>query len=136
MYIDTQANPTNDYTVQKVKVDTISNFLKRLFGITSWEKSVNPVYATFKGGYGSYNIAMTNWDYFCLWGHLRICYDSYSLKDGWISISLHGYRYGYTYTPVKKLLWTFNHHIAFNKKWPFIKIGFHRIWPLYDKEKI
>lgn len=124
------------YMNTKVKADTSSNFLKRLFGITSLEKSVNPVYATFKGGYGLYNLGMTNWDYFCLWGHLRICYNETNLIDGWKHISIHGYRNGYTYTPVKKLLWTFNYHIAFNKKWPFIKIGFHRIWPLYYKEKI
>ena len=46
------------------------------------------------------------------------------LIDGWTHISLHGYRNGYTYTPVKKLLWDFNWHFAFNKKFPFIKIGF------------
>lgn len=134
MYIDTQANSTNDYTVPKVKVDTSSNFLKRLFGATSWEKSVNPIYATFKGGLGKWNDDMSEWDYFCLWGHLRIGYDETDLINGWKHISIHGYRNGYTYTPVKKLLWAFNHHIALNKKWPFIKIGFHRIWPLHDKE--
>lgn len=127
--------PDSMYMDTKVNVDKSSSFLKRVFGVTSFDKSVNPVYTTFKGGYGSYNLDMTDWDYFCLLGHLRICYDETDLIDGWKHISIHGYRYGYTYTPVKKLLWTFNHHIAFNKKWPFIKIGFHRIWPLYDKEK-
>lgn len=98
-------------------------------------KCVNPIYSTFKGGYGRYNRDWTDWEYFCLWGHLRLCYDKRCLIDGWKHISLHGYKFGYTYTPVKKLLWQFDYHFAFNKKWPFIKIGFHRIWPLYDKEK-
>lgn len=123
------------YMDTKVKVDTSSSFLKRVFGVTSWEKSVNPIYATFKGGLGKYNDDMSEWDYFCLWGHFRFCYDKKNLIDGWTHIGLHGYRNGYTYTPVKRLLWQFDYHFAFNKKWPFIKIGFHRIWPLYDKEK-
>ena len=95
-----------------------------------YDKAVNPTYATFKGGYGSYNIAMTKWEYFCLWGHFRICFDKTDLIDGWTHISFHGYRNGYTYTAIKKLLWNFKLHIAFNKKFPFIKIGFKNIWKL------
>lgn len=96
-------------------------------------KAVNPVYATFKGGYGGWNANKTEWDYFCLWGYLRFCYDrSHTrLKDDWIHISLHGYKYGYTYTPVKLPWFNFDWHIAYRKKWPFIKIGFNRIWPLF-----
>ena len=37
-------------------------------------KAVNPIYATFKGGYGEMDEAMTKWGYYCLWGHLRFCY--------------------------------------------------------------
>ena len=44
-----------------------------------------------------------------------------------------GYRNGYTYTPVKKLLWDFNWHFEFNKKFPFIKIGFKNIWKLNNE---
>ena len=65
-------------------------------------KAANSPYATFKGSYVSYNIAMTKWDYFCLWNHFRICFDKTDLIDGWTHISLYGYRNGYTYTPVKK----------------------------------
>ena len=63
-------------------------------------------------------------------GHLRFCYNKTDLIDGWAHIGLHGYRNGYTYTPVKKLLWNFNWHFAYGTEWPFIKIGFHKIWPL------
>ena len=81
---------------------------------------------------------MSTYEYFCLWGHLKFCYnrkimtdDGFEeIKDGWTWISLHGYRNGYTYTPVKSLLWNFNLHIAYRNKWPFIKIGFNNIWPL------
>ena len=97
-------------------------------------KGVNSIYTTFKGGYGEYNIDMTNWEYFCFWGHFRICYNETDLIDGWKHISIHGYRNGYTYTPVNKLLWDFGWHFAFNRKWPFIKIGFRRVWLLYDRE--
>ncbi len=96
-------------------------------------KAVNPTYATFKGGYGSYNLDMTYWEYFCLWGHLKIYYRKTDLINDWTHISLHGYRYGYTYTPVKKLLWDFNWHFAFNKKFPFIKIGFKNIENLFKE---
>ena len=98
-------------------------------------KGVNPTYTTFRGNYGSWNIDKTQLDWFCLWGHLRICYDSKDMLDGWKHISLHGFKFGYTYTPVKKLLWNFDYHFAFNKKWPFVKIGFTNIWPLIDKDK-
>ena len=97
-------------------------------------KSVNPIYSTFKGGYGGWRSDWSDWDYFCLWGHLRFCYDKRELKDDWIHISLHGYTNGYTYTPVKTLLWNFDWHFAFNKKWPFIKIGFNNIENLYKIE--
>ena len=100
-------------------------------------KSVNPVYSTFKGGYGSgWKIDggtypgspyRNSWDYFCLWGHLRFCYDASDLIGGWIHYSIHGYRDGYTYTPVRKLLFNFNWHFAFNKKFPWIMIGFNKI---------
>ena len=93
-------------------------------------KFFNPIYTTFKGGLGSWNEEMTEWDYFCLWGHLRLCYNKQSPKDDWVWISLHGYKNGYTYSPVKSLLWNFNWHFAYKWKWPFIKIGFLKIWPL------
>ena len=93
-------------------------------------KAVNSIYTTFKGGCDGHNIDMSKWGYFCLWGHLKFCYNKTDLIDGWTHISLHGYRNGYTYTPVKKLLWDFNWHFAFNKKFPFIKIGFKNIWKL------
>lgn len=96
-------------------------------------KAVNPIYATFKGGYGEMDEAMTRWGYYCLWGHLRFCYSETDLIDGWKHISLHGYRNGYTYTPVKKLLWDFDWHFAYNKKFPFIKIGFKNIENLYKE---
>ena len=110
------------------------------FNIKYDPKAVNPVYATFKGGYGGLSDDMKSWEYFCLWGHLRFCYNKkvmmdgwQDIKDGWTWISLHGYRDGYTYTPVKKLLWNFTLHIAYRNKWPFIKIGFDNVWPLiYD----
>ena len=68
-----------------------------------------------------------------LFCHLKFCYNKTDLIDGWTHISLHGYRNGYTYTPVKKLLWDFNWHFAFNKKFPFIKIGFKNIWKLNNE---
>ena len=97
------------------------------------EKEINSIYTTFKGGLGSWNEDMTRWEYFCLWGHLRFYYDGShrTLKDDWTHISLHGYRYGYAYSPVEKLLWRFDWHMAYSKRWPFIKIGFKRIWPLF-----
>jgi len=101
-----------------------------------YDKAVNPTYTTFKGGYGSWNDSMSHWSYLCLWGHFRICFDKTDLIDGWTHISLHGYRNGYTYTPVKKLLWNFDWHFAFNKKFPFIKIGFENIWKLNNENFI
>ena len=95
-----------------------------------YDKVIIPPYTTFKGGYGSWNDDMSQWDYFCLWSHLRFCYNKTDLIDGWTHISLYGYRNGYTYTPVKKLLWDFNWHFAFNKKFPFIQIRFKNIWKL------
>lgn len=95
-----------------------------------YDKVIIPTYTTFKGGYGSWNDDMSQWDYFCLWNHLRFYYNKTDLIDGWTYISLHGYRNGYIYTPVNKLLWDFNWHFAFNKKFPFIKIGFKKIWKL------
>lgn len=96
-------------------------------------KAVSSIYTTFKGGCDGHNIDMSKWGYFCLWGHLKFCYNKTDLIDGWTHISLHGYRNGYTYTPVKKLLWDFNWHFAFNKKFPFIKIGFKNIWKLNNE---
>ena len=96
-------------------------------------KAVSSIYTTFKGGYDGHNIDMSKWGYFCLWGHLKFCYNKTDLIDGWTHISLHGYRNRYTYTPVKKLLWDFNWHFAFNKKSTFIKIGFKNIWKLNNE---
>jgi len=98
-------------------------------------KSVNPTYSTFKGNYGSWNENKTEWDYFCLWGHFRIYYNANHLKDNWVHIGLNGYKNGYTYTPVKTLLWDFNWHFAFNKKWPFVKIGFKNIENLFKYDE-
>lgn len=98
--------------------------------IIKYDKVIIPPYTTFKGGYGSWNDDMSQWDYFCLWSHLRLYYNKTDLIDGWTYISLHGYRNGYIYSPVNKLLWDFNWHFAFNKKFPFIKIGFKKIWKL------
>jgi len=109
----------------------ISKFLSKYCNY--YDKAVNPTYATFKGGYGSWNDDMSQWDYFCLWGHLRFCYNKTDLIDGWTHIGLHGYRNGYTYTPVKKLLWNFDWHFAYNKKFPFIKIGFKNIENLFNE---
>ena len=81
-----------------------------------YDKVVNPLYTTFKGSYGLWNDDMSQWDYVCLWSHLRFYYNKTDLIDGWTYINLHGYRKGYIYTPVNKLLWDFNWHFAFNKK--------------------
>lgn len=133
MYENTQQNP-NGYPNEKIEVDKSSQFLRRFFGYTSSSKNVNPIYATFKGGIGMRNEKMTHWDYFCLWGHLRFVYNKIDLMDDWTHISLHGYRNGYTYTPVKKLLWNFMFHFVYRKKWPFIKIGIDKILPLYNPQ--
>jgi hypothetical protein len=98
-------------------------------------KRINPIYTTFKGGYDTYNENMTNWSYIFLWGYLRFCYNEDDLIDGWTHITIHGYKNGYTYTPIKLKWWNFNWHIAVRKKWPFIKIGIRNICPklLYPK---
>lgn len=96
-------------------------------------KGVNSIYTTFKGGLGGWNDDITQYERFYLWGHLRFCYNKEKIDKPWTHISLHGYKYGYTYSPVKNLLWNFNWHMAYGSKWPFIKIGFHKIWPLIKK---
>ena len=117
----------NKFFDPEIKVDTSSKFLRMLFGVTSWEKTVNPVYGTYKGGLGGWNDDMTFYDYFCLWGHLRFCYNKKETKEGWTWISLHGYKNGYTYSPVRKLLWNFNWHFAYGKHFPWIKVGFDNV---------
>lgn len=125
--MDTQ--PSETYKETSFRIHKNKQFLVKIFNRSRFsEKSVNPVYATFKGGYSSYNIAMTKWEYFCLWGHFRICFDKTDLIDNWKHLSFYGYRDGYTYTPVKKLLWNFKLHMAYGKKFPFIKFGFNKIW--------
>ena len=94
-------------------------------------KSYNPVYTTFKGGKGSWNEDNTSWDWVFFWGYLRFCYDKRELKDGWVHISLHGYKEGYTYTPVKLKWWNFHWHFAYRSKYPFLKIGFKSIENLF-----
>ena len=92
-------------------------------------KSVNSLYTTFKGGYDTYSDDMTHWSYTFLQGSLRFCYNEDDLIDGWTHISIHG-RNSYAYSPIKLKWRNFNWHFAYNKKFPFIKIGFKNIWKL------
>ena len=114
-------------------------------------KGLSPTFSTFKGGYDSGFIVDGKpktdvWSYTCLWGYLRLCYNGSELKNNWKHISLHGRAcnfFGWDIVPVssstkfKHLVFdivNFNWHFAFNKKWPFMKIGFTNIWKMYKDE--
>ena len=50
-------------------------------------KCINPVYDTLLGGWSKR--WATAFEYTCIYGRLRLCYDSCKLKDGWKHPSIH-----------------------------------------------
>ena len=52
-----------------------------------YHKCINPVYGTLLGGWSKR--WATAFEYTCIYGKLRLCYDSCKLKDGWKHPSIH-----------------------------------------------
>ena len=120
----------------------------------SMNKKSADTYNTFKGGYDGFNFydidgnhSCSYWSYTFMWGHLRFVYGcpNYKIKDNWQTISLHARNlklFGIDIIPLstdsKFKHWifnmaNFNWHFAYNKKFPFIKIGFKNIENLYEE---
>ncbi len=87
-----------------------SSYTTLLGGITSWGEDVNGKRTCF--------------EYTFFYGLFRFGWHNLHLQHGWKHLSLH-------YNNNKTGHW-FNWHMAYNKKWPFIKIGFDNVWPLCE----
>ena len=87
-------------------------------------KCINPVYGTLLGGWSKR--WATAFDYTCIYGRLRLCYDSCKLKDGWKHPSIH-------WNNVNNGGKAWNFHLAYRWKFPFLKIGFDSIKNLYKE---
>ena len=90
----------------------------------SYRKCINPVYGTLLGGWSMRRA--TAFNYTCIYGRLRLCYDSCQLKDGWKHPSIHWNNFNNG-----GKAWDF--HIAYRWKFPFLKIGFNSIKNLYKE---
>ena len=88
-------------------------------------KCINIVYGTLLGGWSKR--WATAFDYTCIYGKLRLCYDTCKLKDGWKHPSIHWN----TFNNGGK---AWNFHLAYRWKFPFLKIGFNSIKKLYKEE--
>ena len=96
------------------------------------KKIYSTVYNTLKGGYcmnhldADGNVSNTEWQYTCLYDKIRFTYSSIVLREGWIHRSIH-----WNNIINGGIAWDF--HIAYRKKYPFIKIGFNSIKNLYKE---
>lgn len=85
-------------------------------------KCINPVYGTLLGGWSKRRA--TAFEYTCIYGRLRLCYDTCQLTDGWKHSSIH-----WNNVINGGKAWHF--HLAYRWKFPFLKIGFNSIKNLY-----
>ena len=90
-----------------------------------YRKYINPVYGTRFGGWSKR--WATAFEYTCVYGKLRFCYDSCKLKDGWKHPSIHWNNFNNG-----GKAWNF--HLAYRWKYPFLKIGFNSIEILYKED--
>lgn len=88
-------------------------------------KCINPIRNTLLGGWSKR--WATAFEYICIYGRLRLCYDSCKLKDGWKHPSIHWNNFNNG-----GKAWDF--HLAYRWKFPFLKIGFNSIKNLYKED--
>ena len=99
-------------SIKKEKAGSYTSFFG---GLTSWSEDIS-------------GKRLTEWEYTCLYGRLRIRYSAIELIDGWKHIGLH-------YINLEsKILRYFDWHLAFRSKYPFIITSFWKIWKLYEKK--
>ena len=89
-----------------------------------YRKCINQVYGTLFGGWSKR--WATAFEYTCIYGKLRLCYDSCKLKDDWKHPSIH-------WNNVINGGKAWNFHLAYRWKFPFLKIGFNSIKNLYKE---
>ena len=123
--IDCEANyenaaPNNSDKYSKRSEKTIKKDVDK-----EYRKYINPVYGTLLGGFAMQ--CATACDYTCVYGKLRLCYDSCKLKDGWNHPSIH-----WNNVNNGGKSWHFN--LAYRWKFPFLKIGFDSIKNLYKED--
>ena len=88
-------------------------------------KCINPIRNTLLGGWSKR--WATAFEYTCIYGKLRLCYDSCKLKDGWKHPSIHWNNFNNG-----GKAWNF--HLAYRWKFPFLKNGFNSIKNLYRED--
>ena len=101
-----------------------TNTIKKKDVDKEYRKCINPVYGTLFGGWSKR--WATAFEYTCIYGKLRLCYDSCKLKDGWKHPSIH-------WNNVINGGKARNFHLAYRWKFPFLKIGFNSIKNLYKE---
>ena len=69
-------NNSDEYSKRSEQTTTI----KKKDVDKSYRKCINPVYGTLLGGWSKR--WATAFEYTCIYGKLRLCYDSCKLKDG------------------------------------------------------
>ena len=114
------ATPNNSDEYSKRSEQTI----KKKDVDKKYRKCINPVYGTLLGGWSKR--WATAFEYTCIYGKLRLCYDSCKLKDGWKHPSIH-----WNNVINGGKAWHF--HLAYRWKFPFLKIGFNSIKNLYKE---
>lgn len=114
-------NNSDEYSKRSEQTTTI----KKKDVDKSYRKCINPVYGTLLGGWSKR--WATAFEYTCIYGKLRLCYDSCKLKDGWKHPSIHWNNFNNG-----GKAWNF--HLAYRWKFPFLKIGFNSIKNLYKEE--
>ena len=117
------AAPNNSDEYSKRSEQTIS--IKNKDDDKGCCKCINPVYNTLLGGWSMRS--PNAFDYTCIYGRLRICYDSFKLIDGWKHLSIH-------WNNINNGGKAWNFHIAYRWKFPFLKIGFNSIKNLYKED--
>ena len=113
-------NNSDEYSKRSEQTTTI----KKKDVDKSYRKCINPVYGTLLGGWSKR--WATAFEYTCIYGKLRLCYDSCKLKDGWKHPSIH-----WNNVINGGKAWHF--HLAYRWKFPFLKIGFNSIKNLYKE---
>ena len=119
---DENAAPNNSYEYSNRGSHTTT--IKKKDVDKAYRKYINPVYGTLLGGFAMQ--CATAFDYTCVYGKLRLCYDSCELKDGWKHPSIHWNNFNNG-----GKAWNF--HFAYRWKFPFLKIGFNSIKNLYKE---
>ena len=115
------SNNSDEYSKRSEQTTTI----KKKNVDKAYRKYINPVYETLLGGFAMQ--CATAFDYTCVYGKLRLCYDSCKLKDGWKHPSIHWNNFNNG-----GKAWVF--HLAYRWKFPFLKIGFNSIKNLYKED--